>query len=97
MAILFNLVKCTYVRTHVRTHARTPARTHARTHARTYVRTYVRMYVCIYLFIYLLFIKTYLYRVVHDQIIIILFYSVALLLAKSKSSDNLKIQTIVTS
>ena len=32
---------------------------------------------------------------VHSSII--LFYSVALLLAKSKSSDNLKIQTIVTS
>ncbi len=33
-------------------------------------------------------IKTYLYRVVHNQIIIILFYSVALLLANGKSSDN---------
>ena len=41
----------------------------------------------IYLFIYL-FIKTYLYRVVHNQTILILFYSVALFLAKSKSSDN---------
>ena len=39
------------------------------------------------LFIYL-FIKTYLYRVVHNQTILILFYSVALFLAKSKSSDN---------
>ena len=40
-------------------------------------------------FIYLfLFIKTYLYRVVHNQTILILFYSVALFLAKSKSSDN---------
>ena len=38
-------------------------------------------------FIYL-FIKTYLYRVVHNQTILILFYSVALFLAKSKSSDN---------
>ena len=49
-----------------------------------------------YLFINL-FIKTYLYRVVHNQIIIILFYSVALLPAKSKSCDNLKMKTIVTS
>ena len=32
-----------------------------------------------------------------DIIIIILFYSVAMLLAKSKSSDNLKIQTLFTS
>ena len=40
-----------------------------------------------YLFIDL-FIKTYLYRVVHNQTILILFYSVALFLAKSKSSDN---------
>ena len=40
-----------------------------------------------YLFIYL-FIKTYLYRVVHNQTILILFYSVALFLAKSKSRDN---------
>ena len=39
------------------------------------------------LFIYL-FIKTYLYRVVHNQTILILFYSVALFLAKIKSSDN---------
>ena len=39
-----------------------------------------------------LFIKTYLYRVVHNQIIIILFYSVTLLLANGKSSDNLKIK-----
>ena len=35
-----------------------------------------------------LFIKTYLYRVVHNQTILILFYSVALFLAKSKSRDN---------
>ena len=42
----------------------------------------------IYLFIFYLFIKTYLYRVVHNQTILILFYSVALFLAKSKSSDN---------
>ena len=41
----------------------------------------------IYLFIYL-FIKTYLYRVVHNQTILILFYSVALFLTKSKSRDN---------
>ena len=39
------------------------------------------------LFIYL-FIKTYLYRVVHNQTILILFYSVAMFLAKSKSSDD---------
>ena len=39
------------------------------------------------LFIYL-FIKTYLYRVVHNQTILILFCSVALFLAKSKSRDN---------
>ena len=38
-------------------------------------------------FIYL-FIKTYLYRVVHNQTILILFYSVALFLAKRKSRDN---------
>ena len=51
-----------------------------------------------HLFTYLLlFIKTYLYRVVHNQIIIIMFYSVAMLLAKSKSSDNLKNQTLFTS
>ena len=49
-----------------------------------------------YLFINLL-IKTYLYRVVHNQIIIIMFYSVALLPAKSKSCANLKMKTIVTS
>ena len=48
----------------------------------------------IYLFIYYLFIKTYLYRVVYNQIIIILFYRVALLLANGKSSDNLKIKII---
>ena len=41
----------------------------------------------IYLFIYV-FIKTYLYRVVHNQTILILFYSVAPFLAKSKSRDN---------
>ena len=46
------------------------------------VKTYL-----IYLFIYL-FIKTNLYRVVHNQTILILFYSVALFLAKSKSSDK---------
>ena len=40
-----------------------------------------------FLFIYL-FIKTYLYRVVHNQTILILFFSVALFLAKSKSRDN---------
>ena len=45
----------------------------------------------IYLFIYVC-IKTYFYRVVHNQIIIILFYSVAMLLANGKSSDNLKIK-----
>ena len=39
-----------------------------------------------------LFIKTYLYRVLHNQLIIILFYSVSLLLANGKSSDNLKIK-----
>ena len=38
-------------------------------------------------FIYVL-IKTYLYRVIHNQTILILFYSVALFLAKSKSRDN---------
>ena len=40
------------------------------------------------IFIFYLFIKTYLYRVVHNQTILILFYSVALFLDKSKSSDN---------
>ena len=35
-----------------------------------------------------LFIKTYLYSVVHNQTILILFYSVSLFLAKSKSRDN---------
>ena len=38
-------------------------------------------------FIYV-FIKTYLYRVIHNQTILILVYSVALFLAKSKSRDN---------
>ena len=40
------------------------------------------------LFYFFLFIKTYLYRVVHNQTILILFYSVALFLVKSKSRDN---------
>ena len=35
-----------------------------------------------------LVIKTYLYRVVHNQTILILFYSVALFLAKSKSKEQ---------
>ena len=35
-----------------------------------------------------LFIKTYLNRVVHNQTILILFYSAALFLAKSKSRAN---------
>ena len=43
--------------------------------------------IIIYLFIYL-FIKTYVCRVVHNQTILILFYSVALFLAKSKRRDN---------
>ena len=47
------------------------------------------MYAIYYLFIYLL---KHLYRVIHNQIIIILFYSVALLLANGKRSDNLKIK-----
>ena len=41
-----------------------------------------------YIFLFFLFIKTYLYRVIHNQTILIMFYSVALFLAKSKSSDN---------
>ena len=51
------------------------------------LRIVVIIMIPIYLFIYL-FIKTFLYRVVHNQTILILFYSVALFLAKSKSSDN---------
>ena len=46
----------------------------------------------IYLLFIYLFIKTYLYRVVDNQIIIILIYSVALLLANGKRRDNLKIK-----
>ena len=51
----------------------------------------------IYLFIYL-FIKTYLYRVVHNQTILFLFYSVALFLAKSTKvrAVIIKIQTLFT-
>ena len=48
-----------------------------------------------FLFIYL-FIKTYLYRVVHNQTILILFYSVALFLAKV-TAEIIKIQTLFTS
>ena len=40
-----------------------------------------------YSFIFV-YIKTYLYRVVHNQTILILFYCVALFLAKSTSRDN---------
>ena len=54
--------------------------------------TTFQLLVIVFFLFFFLFIKTYLYRVVHNQIIIILFYSVALLLANGMSSDNLNIK-----